>query len=637
MNKEDLVALGSIPNLEELDLNDVTFTKENSKDIFFISSRGYFSFPTLLPKLTTLKISHSIKINENLPKIKCLTVPYSISIFGAEDIHWQKVTLVGNAQQTELQFEPYSSKFGLRSKNNKCVIDTLVVSSLSVLPHTYTWDIEYVGCKTTQIIIEQNTNKHILNHWVGNLDINLIEDIDELMPSAFAYTNLTHIDIPSKVKVIPQECFYGSSKLSTVNLNNARVIEPNAFTQTRVKSLTLCKDFSLLYESSFENSPLQELTMLGKQAPTLKMSMNSTATGNCNLFSDVIIKVPQNCYDSYHKVFRASEIEEEGVELLSLDITLTEPGTIMSQIKREMFNRISSLTITGVLYETDMSVIGSFSRLKYLDLSRAYPTYSPEKRKEIEAEGLALNAIFSMISDQSQQKYKKREISTEENNYVQVVSKLVLEANQDSKNEIYSLIPRGFCAGLKSLETVKLPSHIAVMFADAFSGCSKLTDINIPQYINEIRSGVLSGTKLRKVVFPESLYRVDYNEPPFSNCPELEELDFSKCQFRDQRWKITFTNCPNLKIVRIAGNTNSLIRNPIEDKYQSKSEIFFNASIGYIERSMYNQTIHFTGKKPPVNSFGSAHYSIENCIIFIPEGTMTSYHSLDYSNMILEE
>ena len=73
-----------------------------------------------------------------------------------------------------------------------------------------------------------------------------------------------------------------------------------------------------------------------------------------------------------------------------------------------------------------------------------------------------------------------------------------------------------------ALERVILPEEIVRISHDAFSGCSSLREIRIPESVRELLSNVFCGCAFREITLPEGLTQID--DFTFCDCSKLEHI-----------------------------------------------------------------------------------------------------------------
>ena len=92
-----------------------------------------------------------------------------------------------------------------------------------------------------------------------------------------------------------------------------------------------------------------------------------------------------------------------------------------------------------------------------------------------------------------------------------------------------------------SIEEVVLPDTITCIGKNAFSGCSKLQKINLPQSLEEICDGAFSFSALQECLIPAN---TRLGKKVFYNCPSLVCVQFSRGAIKIP--KSCFAHCTRL-------------------------------------------------------------------------------------------
>ena len=255
MNSEDFAYLGSMNNLEYLDLRDVILSSDKEKD----HKEEFTKHNELtLPVLTHLKelwlplsCTGFYPYKSNIPNIPVLEVLYirrgcEIKMYSdnREEIHFKKVNilendltkfnldifkdapqnirqreldrLIGQDRRTSNYYERrnlYNEKGEyVHNINQKIFVDSLVVPTADCLIKDC---LPLKEISPNYIFINED-KLAILNTWDDKYNINDIANIDSITPFAFASSNITSIKIPEKIKYIPNYCFLNCNKLAIV-------------------------------------------------------------------------------------------------------------------------------------------------------------------------------------------------------------------------------------------------------------------------------------------------------------------------------------------------------------------------------------------------------------------------------------
>ena len=238
-------------------------------------------------------------------------------------------------------------------------------------------------------------------------------------------------------------------------------------------------------------------------------------------------------------------INQEKSEPIS--VTVTEAGTLMSQLDINTYQQIKGLKITGDINGTDVLIIRRMSDLSYLDLSSAhvkaggssYFTTDYPKDCFIENDNEIGTCMFynmkklktciipnNIIAIRSSSFYNT---GLEQFSIPSSVKTIYSSAfTRSNLKEIYipdsvSLIPNGseYPFGDNSdtyvfqecfnLQTARIPSHWTAIPYGYFWGCHTLTSINIPEGVTSLEEVCLCQCwALKDVVLPSTLKKIGH-------------------------------------------------------------------------------------------------------------------------------
>lgn len=350
-------------------------------------------------------------------------------------------------------------------------------------------------------------------------------------------------------------------------------------------------------------------------------------------------------------------MEQEKLEMVKADkqlaarlrpyhtIKLEKPNTILSVLPTEILAEIDSLTIIGFMYETDLMVLNDCKELQYLDLSQTYITYSPEKQKQIAAEGQYLASMFKFMGEAADAKYNDFEMSTLDHAYVKGFAKL-LENSVVKEADAGCLMPSEALRNMPKLETIILPTRASKIGDRVLHGCSALRSVKLPPYIESIGRGAFAYcVSLTSIDFPSTLNSIGYfdEEDLGYNTGDgsfvvtnISKFDFSKCNFRGNysktHWAFNFRKCPVKELYLPNGVNNITLRC---QEALPGARIYVPANVVKLDARFYtNVEIHFKSNTPPKQGDSK----LNGCTVYVPKGCTTAYYA-EYgnSNKYIEE
>lgn len=350
--------------------------------------------------------------------------------------------------------------------------------------------------------------------------------------------------------------------------------------------------------------------------------------------------------------FPEDALFESGSASLSLTIKLEKPNSILTALSPDKLKDIDSLTVIGYMYETDVKVLSDCKNLRFLDLSKAYITYSPEEKKNIQQSQEAFKALFSFLGVAADAKYLDGNMTTLDYAFTKGFTRLVSESpNQISEADNGCIIPSRSFQKMKCLETVILPYRMSEIESHSFKYCSSLRNVVLPKHLKIIGQGCFHGCKsLQNIDIPASIKSIGIadmgtgildGEGSFTDTG-LKKLDLSKCVFDEAtgpgglvKWSFTARDNEALKDIRIPQGATFV---QLMLHHTENFTLYVPASVNtifmrYIEG---NNTYHFMSMTPP--RFTSTSSEIINSTVYVPKGSTTAYYSaFGNTNKYIEE
>lgn len=328
--------------------------------------------------------------------------------------------------------------------------------------------------------------------------------------------------------------------------------------------------------------------------------------------------------------YRVIETSASGKKIRrTYNIQIKKPGTLLSVIPLDDLYFVDSLTISGFMYDTDLKVLSECKRLKYLDLSKAYPMYSPETQRQMDSELELFNAMGQLVGATADAKYVKGKMGDSDYIIAKGFAALMADESNVKKSGKSCIIPGDILQNCRSLETLLLPYRCSEIGHDAFRGCTNLRTVKLPLYLKTIRRGAFSYCEnLKRVDFPATITDMGIRGAGSGYLSAfggsgIEEMDLSKCTFEKTTWKCDLQQCKNLKVLKLPKNIER-----IEDLSlrEGNTHLYLPATIQTRYRATsLGKFIHFKSATPPMFSFEKNFE--EGQTLYIPKGSMTAYYA----------
>lgn len=631
MNDKDMLFLNELQNLKNLDLENVT--------------GQFYTFPTL-PNLTELYLPKNLPLNRNTK------------------------TAIGLCSNIELLSfcKDGASRFPIFPKLKKAICTSLIegdeyydfrgqeVDTLIIIPEI-SYEEFYKRANIKGRIVKAKNNTYLTVAPKCNEDLDGIDKLivlgseknesfsgelkikpklKSISSNAFYHSNVTNIIAEESDTTLiigdGTEVFSFNKNLSHINFKRPVVLGMRSFMCSNAKTVHFEK-VAELYSGAFDNCEFDSVIfdknvtiheylprakcLIFKKVPTI---INEKF--NANYIES--ITVPEEAVDLFVKagIPRKKIIGVSNKPKLSFNITLDSPNSILSKISLNDLNRIDSLTIKGVMYETDLDVLKKCTQLTYLDLSQAYTMYSPEKLHQTEDNRKAVNAMFGMLSDALDIQHKNGEVSSINYIHAKVLAELGKEKSEIQESEDFCLIPEGSFCNMLQLQTVKLPYRASNIKYGSFKNCPNLRNVELPPHLKSIENNCFNNCRnLSQINFPASLNFL--GREVFKGCSSLSKIDLSKCSFKSEEWRNTFDGCDKMTELYLPNGIKII-------KYGDRIKglhVFIPSCVERLEYTYSQMNLHFKSAKVPVVLYNYTQARPRNCTVYIPKGSMTSYYS----------
>lgn len=279
---------------------------------------------------------------------------------------------------------------------------------------------------------------------------------------------------------------------------------------------------------------------------------------------------------------------DNSADASALNIVVKEPGNILKYLPMDKLTQITSLTISGRMYETDIAIIKMCTNLQYLNMATATVSESPES-------------------------FERRKNDMFKSHEPMPDCYIPSEAFRDMK-----------------LKTVILPRKLKAIYHSAFKGCESLQKVDLGESLVTIGGSAFENTQLVAVSFPKTLKEI-YGDA-FENVRNLKIIDLSLCAINEyltiSGLNSNIGNLPDLEAFYMPNNITSCAAFFFyEDNFGGEcpklKDFYVGKNVKSIDRKISNINLHFQSEiAPEIGRFSE----VSNCTIYVPEnGNITSY------------
>lgn len=560
----------------------------------------------------TLRAIDNGKVNSFIKKENALLIDDSESSLTLKDCHiWKTYTAEVNSQTD------FNNVIYICSHNVRVLMKQLTIPS----------NLRYIGSETR---IEKHIDMDSGSVGVESIDF---EDIDILIrataTSSGRVESIESIEFEdSDIPLVCLGCF--PEGLGTIEVN--RPVSFYGKNTTTFRKATEIKFNKKVYRLGCRF--VDEVDNL--YFASVPDEIDVHGMGKVNVKKRVII--PAGTASRFSQWFHPSDLAERGNGGLALNIKAEKPGMILSHIPMDKLGDIDSLTVVGFLYDSDIKILNKCSFLKYLDLSKAIITYSPETKAKQEANAKAFAGLFGMIGAAADMSYKDGNMSSLDYAYAKGMSELVKDVANVKTGYESCIIPDGAFSDLQDIVTVKMPYRATQIGTHVLRNCPKLENVELPLYLKSIgEESFMNCTNLKDLKFPKTLTEI--GERCFSGCNSIEIVDLSKCDFTPQTkssyrnhidWPQSFYHCAKLRELRLP---QGITRNKAwgYDEIENNQprphtlKVYFPKSLEELG-DLYKWgdcELHFKTIDAP-GHLGDAYYK-GKVVIYCPKGGTTSY------------
>ena len=508
VNQKDLLSLQAFSSLTSLYLDKAIFVADKN-----VSLIAYIALP-YLPKVSTLYLFESTRQYEG----------GELEVFvHLSDLFAHKETTDENTDKKvgdhQMKLLAFGGNTHIDFRNGNLAIDHVIFLSSSISSYSdyrtftaklvtvpdesfvkYAQHVDYsynLDCKGFEISFDNQSRgnepiwnsyraietykdgkrKIWLNKWDDSFSKDMIADVVEFATGAFQGANLSSIDIPSQITILPNECFKDCKNLKSINLNGVKKIGEYVFCNTPMENIVLPSSIEQLSYGSFIGSNIKTVEMQGKYPPELIGQLKYKDDIN------ILFLLPEGTKNNYNLGDWKRYLLREKNAKISYTFNCEKAGTLDTYITDAIASDIEDLTITGQLYDTDFAVLEKCGNLRSLDISHCFAMKSLEtakkEREEKQYEMELLSMITTAAGINEQQKFnagRGNVIAATSSMAVADIFQKALDNMKSSKIEASDICYLPYYMVKKNihLESIKLPLQL------------KKVEINFPEMVKTV-------------------------------------------------------------------------------------------------------------------------------------------------------
>ena len=352
VNDKDLLALSQMEHIELLDFSDCTY----KGTLYYRLGNRKYCVICELPEFGNLKNLYTFKTGmvgkESVPLVKIKTKQqlkyvetYPNIIISNGDI-WERHNFIeeGIIKPTTVDYKDCMKTWEYMNHWRYEFCPYILHGTDSIQRLTVTGSTIYHNINTGEVLFN--------GYWHDGIDEKWLSRITHIGRGNFEEYSKPILSLPA-VKYAKSLDLNDST--TEIKLNSIEEFSMNSI-NSKIKSITFPASLKRLV---WGYNHINEITFLGDTPPVLERF--EVKDGR----QDVVFIVPNNTKKKYKSAkswegVYVKEVNEGGLAIdkdKTYNIKVENPGTILSYLPVEKLEEIESLTITGMLYETDIKVI----------------------------------------------------------------------------------------------------------------------------------------------------------------------------------------------------------------------------------------------------------------------------------------
>lgn len=397
-----------------------------------------------------------------------------------DDLNVRNLHLDGDLKSSD--WESTLAYLSILDRNNihereKIELDTLFLSIFPDLQSLF-----FPVLPASNIIVYKD--KKILSRWLEqktNITREDLSGFDAIMAGAFEeHDEIETVALPSNIKIIPVNCFKNCD-IESITMDGVEYIFDNAFSASQI-------------------------TFNMKEPPTFQDMYH---------YDDVLkmadIQIPKGTRKQYQLGRWKNYVVHEDGEKNNYEFIIEKPGTLDQYVTDNVIQTAQDLSLTGILYDTDIDILNKCKGIKKLDISKTLILKSPATTQKEEEDSKALLSLLgglsNMAAENAQKEYNYGVGSLADAVGTKAIADYFNEASKNVSNKKITpseecLLPR---LDMPQLEEVHLPVLLKHL-SDGLAYHKILTKIAFPPAVETLSPYAFSGcSSLDSIVLPETI------------------------------------------------------------------------------------------------------------------------------------
>ena len=358
-------------------------------------------------------------------------------------------------------------------EQEKPEFDTL---SLSVYPDLQSSAFRIGNLPESKVLVYKD--KKILSHWLEEKSDITREDLsgfDAIMAGAFdGHYEIKTVTLPNNIKIIPVNCFKNCN-IKSITMDSVEYIFDNAFSASQIT-------FNMKEPPAFQN--------MYHYDEILKMAE---------------ILIPKGTRKQYQLGNWKKYVVHEDGEKNNYEFIVEKPGILNQYITDNVIQTAQDISLTGILYDTDIDFLNKCKGIKKLDISKTLILKSPatiQKEKEDSKAFLSLlGGLTNMAAKNAQKEYDYGVGNLADAVGTKAIADFFNDASKNISNK--KITPNKDCL----LPRLDMP---------------QLEEIHLPILLKHLGNGIKRHKKLRRIILSPALETLDTDA--FSGCMSLDSI-----------------------------------------------------------------------------------------------------------------